>query len=166
MCHLKLALTDTKCWLMICKMPFRVLPNGEILCDTAQEAEALSRALRMEGAFLPNNQVPHHGPWTAKLLDTFLENLGPDQKAILRSLVTKTSATIDELRTVAGVGSNKGLAGVLSGISKQAAALGINPRAVFGIENRRRSGVLLKSYLVADEFQAIAKEHGWPGPPL
>jgi hypothetical protein len=144
-------------------MPYRI-PFGStfIECDTPEEAMRLALAGDTEkGEFLP--EVPL-GSWTDVLLDTFLHRLGADQKKILSILVSQHRATADELRTVLGVSSNQALAGVISGISKQAAALGISARDVFGIENRRRAGVLSKAFFAADAFLKIARETGWPSP--
>jgi hypothetical protein len=141
--------------------------NVSIECQTLEAAEQLARNLHATdtGEFLPGNKIPAFGPWTAIKLDQFLERLGPDQKTILRILVEQTRANAEDLRTAVNVDSNKSLAGVLSGISKQAAAMGIDAREVFGIENRRRSGVLSKSFLVADNFQRVARSADWPHPP-
>src|ERR1035441_2988096 len=147
-------------------MPFR-LPFGKefIECDTPEEALRLARTLGLdqlgaaqtlevegEGEFLPGNRLPHCGPWTDVKLDTFLQRLGPDQKAILRILVVQTRVTADELRAAVKVDGNQALAGIISGISKQAVALGIGARDVFVIENRRRLGVLSKSFSVAADL--------------
>jgi hypothetical protein len=151
-------------------VPFKV-PVGDkyIDCDTLEEALDLAKALGLlpdqalqEGEFVPGNRVLRHGPWTEAILDTFLHHLGADQKAILRILINKKRATADELRAAIGVDNNQALAGIISGISKQAAALGIKPRAVFGIENSRRSGVLNKSFFIADDFLKMATVVGWP----
>jgi hypothetical protein len=152
-------------------MPFRV-PVGDkfIECDTQEEARGLAKALGLlqdqdqEGEFVPGNGVLRHGPWTEAILDTFLHRLGPDQKAILGILVAQTRATADELRAAVHVDSNQALAGIISGISKQAAALGIGARDVFGIENRRRSGVLSKSFFINEDLLRMAKSVNWPGP--
>jgi hypothetical protein len=152
-------------------MAYRVpFGNKFIECDTAEEAHLLARNLGLEteseeqGEFVPGNRVLRHGPWTEAILDTFLHSLGPDQKAILRILVTRSRATADELRAAVKVDNNKALAGIISGISKQASAIGIRARDVFGIENSRRSGVLSKSYFIADQFLRMAKTADWPNP--
>jgi hypothetical protein len=165
-------------------MPFKVpVGNKFIDCDTPEEALGLAKALGLvksleqvqdlalvkdedleEGEFLPGNRVLHHGPWTEAILDTFLHSLGRDQKEILRILVDKKRATADELRAAIGVEKNQALAGVISGISKQAVALGIKPRDVFGIENNRKSGVLNKSFVINEDLLKIAQFANWPPP--
>jgi hypothetical protein len=148
-------------------MPYRV-PFGDsfIECDTPEEAHQLARTLGLDGdeqgEWVPGGRVLRHGPWTVAKLDTFLHSLGADQKTILGILVIQSRATAEELRAAVKVEKNQALAGIISGISKQAAALGIRARDVFGIENRRRSGVLSKSFFVADEFLKIAKDANWP----
>lgn len=153
-------------------MPFRVpVGNKFIDCDTLEEAVGLAKALGLlqdqgqVGEFVPGNRVLRHGPWTEAILDTFLHRLGPDQKAILRILVTQTRVTADELRAALKVDNNQALAGIISGISKQASAMGIWARDVFGIENSRRGGVLNKSFFINEDFQKIAKSANWPAPP-
>jgi hypothetical protein len=151
-------------------MPYRVQFGDKIIeCDTPEEARRLT-LLSVDvdtevGEFLPGNKIPHHGPWTDILLDRFLHSLGADQKQILSILVTQSRVTAEELRKALNVKTNQALAGVISGISKQAAAIGVGARDVFGIENRRRSGVLSKSFFVADDFLKIAQMAGWPNPP-
>jgi hypothetical protein len=153
-------------------MPFRV-PVGErfVECDTQEEAVGLIRALglsqdpAMEGSgeWIPGNRMPRCGTWTAVILDDFLGRLGPDQKLILRLLIAETRATADELRAAVKVDNNKALAGIISGISKQAAAMGISAREVFGIENSRKSGVLSKSFFINENLLKIAQSINFPG---
>jgi hypothetical protein len=54
------------------------------------------------------------------------------------------------------------LAGVLSGISKQAGANNISARSVFNIENESKSGEVTKTYVVSLDFLRIANEMNWP----
>jgi hypothetical protein len=144
-------------------MSYRVpFANTFIECDTALEALSLADAAGMSGEFIQGNTLPHYGPWTAILLDTFLGKLGPDQKAILSILVTKTRVDAEDLRIAVNVKNNQALAGIISGISKQAAAMNIGARDVFGIENRRRSGVLSKTFFAADSLLRVARATGWP----
>jgi len=103
--------------------------------------------------------------WTPKIFTAFLNQLGADQLTILSLLVTKRRVTYEDLGAAVKVDNNQALAGIISGISKQAAALSINPRAVFGIENHRRAGELTKVYFVDDRFREFAEAMKWPHPP-
>jgi hypothetical protein len=79
--------------------------------------------------------------------------------------VTRRRVTDEELRRALNVSGNQALAGVLSGISKQAAALNIPARAIFGFENLRNAGKRRSTYTVADKFLQIATDMNWPQSP-
>ena len=162
---------------MIIKIPFG---DKFVECDTLEGAEKMIALIKKQedeekikraAAGLGGSEVEKffsgifgadESAWTPQVFTAFIERLGHDQQAILRLLVTKRRVTDDELRAALEVDNNQALAGVLSGISKQAAALNIVARAVFGIENRRRAGELTKIYFVADEFRKISDAQHWP----
>src|SRR5215472_1523378 len=85
--------------------------------------------------------------WTPDRFLALVERLGKPQKIALALLVTKRSITDEELRTALNIRGNQALAGVLSGISKQAVALFIPPRAIFNFENFRSGGKRRSEYL-------------------
>jgi len=97
-------------------------------------------------------------PWTPEKFLNFIDRLGSPQKVILAALVTRHRVTDEELRKLLKVSSNQALAGVLSGISKQAAALGIPARDIFEFENFRNAGKRRSVYTVADKFLLIAND--------
>ena len=103
-------------------------------------------------------------PWTPEVFSEFLGRLGDKQATVLGLLVSSGSMSDDSLRTVADVQSNQALSGVLSGISKQATRLGISPRDVFWIENKReeRTRSRRSTYHIAGNFRLIADELKWP----
>ena len=68
----------------------------------------------------------------------------------------------EELRKVLKLDGNQALAGVLSGISKQAGSLNIPARSVYTVEDERRSGELHKTYVAANDFLRIANDMNWP----
>lgn len=100
--------------------------------------------------------------WTGDFFEAFVSRLGEAQKLALGLLVTRRSISDIELRDALKVPGNQALAGVLSGISKQATALNIPPRAIFNFENFRVGGKRRSDYLVVDEFRNIAAEMNWP----
>jgi hypothetical protein len=77
-------------------------------------------------------------------------------------LVLERSLSDKQLRQLLNFGDNKQLAGVLSGISKQAAAHRISARAVFNVENEFKSGDVTKTYVVAPDFLRLANDTNWP----
>jgi hypothetical protein len=170
---------------MAIKIPFG---NKVIECDTVEEAERILEILKRQEADERRTRQQQEAEgkrklaeltggstmafmdellhpvktWTPQLFVRFIDRLGADQLAILRILVIKGRASDDDLRAALKVDNNQALAGVISGISKQAAALDIIARAVFGIENHRRSGELTKIYFAADEFREMAHSMNWP----
>jgi hypothetical protein len=104
-------------------------------------------------------------PWTPEVFINFIDRLGNPQKSALSLLVTRPRVTDEELRKHLKVSNNQVLAGVLSGISKQAAALGIPARSVFEFENLRTAGKRRSTYSIADKFLRIATAMNWPQSP-
>jgi hypothetical protein len=103
-------------------------------------------------------------PWTPAIFQSFIDRLGKPQQDALALLVTFRHVTDEELRASVDVPGNQALAGVLSGISKQAAALNIPPRDVFSFQNLRNGGKRRSTYTVSDKFLEIATQNNWPGP--
>lgn len=100
--------------------------------------------------------------WTARSFREFVDSLGESQTRVLGLLVRQHKVFDDELRKALKLDSNQQLAGVLSGISKQAAALNIPARSIFLIENESKSGETTKAYTAAGEFRSIAGKNNWP----
>lgn len=123
----------------------------------SQGAEYLKEAQELISSYDESKFV-----WTADRFRAFIDRLGKPQKLALGLLVTKRSVTDEDLRKALDVSGNQALAGVLSGISKQAIALFIPPRAIFNFENFRAGGKRRSEYLVQDEFRKIAADLNWP----
>ncbi len=101
-------------------------------------------------------------PWTPALFHSFVERLGGPQIEVLTRLLVGTRLQDEELRAALGIDSNQALAGILSGISKQAAAVSVSARDVFTLENLRSRGKRRSTYAVADKFKRMASEMNWP----
>ena len=82
-------------------------------------------------------------------------------KGVLSQLTSKRSLSDEELRQFLHLDNNKQLAGVMSGISKQAAACNVPAGAVYKIDNESRSGDVTKTYVISLDFLQIANEN-WP----
>lgn len=102
--------------------------------------------------------------WTPELFRRFIERLGKPQLAALSLLVTRRHMEDQELRKALKVPDNQALAGVLSGISKQATSLCIPFRAIYTFENFRNAGKRRSTYSVTGNFLEIATEMEWPSP--
>jgi hypothetical protein len=160
----------------------RITHHGTVIeCSSSSEAIAVLKYLSGEeskkiehrtpglAAFSPDTVLSTlfgastvTSAWTRESFWKFLENLGDGQKQILSLLVQKGKATDEEMRGMLKLDSNQALAGVLSGISKQAAVLNIPARAVYRVEDERKAGELTKTYAIAQDFLRIANEMNWP----
>jgi hypothetical protein len=155
-------------------MSIKIPYNGQyILCDSADEAIKMLEYLKSDKKIM--RRVPAFAgitdlltmtvtsPWTRESFWQFMESLGESQKHVLAVLVAQKKATDEELRKALKLENNQALAGVLSGISKQAGALNVPARAVYSIQDERKGGELSKTYAIASEFLAIANEMNWTG---
>jgi len=150
----------------------KIRHNGvEIECDTAVEAMDVIQRIsedREEAAefqrdlpSLPRGTKRTH-IFNLRTFQQFVDTLGDPQKRILELLVSHGSASDEDLRKLVGVTSNQQLAGILSGISKQAAALNIPARSVFTIDNESKGGKIEKTYLVSPDLFWVAASMNWP----
>jgi len=144
-----------------------------IECEDAEEAIKILKAIEHEEEFarlttnarrvrIEEDARRKFGyTWTAQVFRQLVDSLGESQKRVLTLLVRKNKASDEELRKTLKLESNQQLAGVLSGISKQAAALNIPARSIFLIENESKGGETTKTYAVASEFSYTATENNW-----
>ncbi len=152
-------------------MAIRIKYRGrEIECDTQEEFESINRALEEEERRVRSEGIRRLGEkllgagthWTPISFSKFVESLGEAQKKILGVLVTKGRMTDAEMRKILKVDTNQQLAGILSGISKQAAGLNIPARKVYTIEKEFASGDIMRAYAISIEFLQMAQEMNWP----
>ena len=136
----------------------------DIDCDTVAEAASLLRQLAKDHEARADRHRDMYGGvhWNASLFSSFVESLGDTQKTILSLLVRNQKTTDVDLRAALGLGTNQKLAGVLSGISKQAGALNVPARSIYTVEDERKSGVLTRTYAITRDFGMFAKEMNWP----
>jgi hypothetical protein len=132
--------------------------GAEITCDNASEAASLLAQLGNQAQWVE----PQKNPWNGVRFWSLIESLGAQQQKILKELLSKERISDQDLRAFLGLESNQQLAGVLSGISKQAASRDIPARTVFKIENEYSAGQSAKWYAVAPEFRQIAADSNWP----
>jgi hypothetical protein len=130
-----------------------------IKCRTA---EAMTRLLRL---IETEDTAKEYIPWS---LHDFLEFTGRiqiSQRKLLARLIELGSAwlTDERLRNDLYLGGNQALAGVLSGVSKVAMALDIEPQRVYMSRTRYAGGKPQRMYRIAPAFLRIAVENSWPG---
>jgi hypothetical protein len=145
--------------------------NVVYLVDTPEEAVRIGSLLDGQGPKRPAKgrtgviggmmaSADDAKEWTPELFHQFIERLGDTQRAILSILVEHGQVSDQHLRERLNIPGNQALAGALSGISKQAVALGISARSVFTFENLRRAGKRQSLYAPAQQFRQIAVEVG------
>jgi len=146
--------------------------GAEVTADTPEEAAKLLSLIQaneeMEGISrffalgpTPDGILAAQSVWTPALFNNLLERLGDKPKKALELIVRNGYAFDDDLRTALEVPNNQALAGVLSGISKQAQSLGISPRTVFTVKGYRRDGKRWSRYDIAADFLDTAVQMGW-----
>ncbi len=123
----------------------RIEHNGmTYLCDTVDEAVRLGQSLqvalpRIEDKFAAEAIPPVARMWTPDLYRRFYERLSEPQRRVLDVFMDRGTVRADYLCERAGVPSSQALAGILSGMSRQAVSLGLSPRMVFEIDTTRRA---------------------------
>ena len=147
-----------------------LLDAGDQLVEyLAQQAQAVPA--RQRWASGPLWRRSSRGHWAAFLIrilghpgvfSDFVQAIGSSQTTVLAWLLQHTRATDATLRQAVGVASNKQLAGILSGVSKQAAACHLSAREVFTIENESKAGETTKTYVIARHFRAMVTANNWP----
>lgn len=133
----------------------------------AEKHQARIQAMLKEGQTTELHEYLKEGPaspWTPELFVSFIDRLGKVQREALGLLVSSGHVSDQELRACIKVTGNQALGGMLSGISKQAAALGIEARHVFSFENFRNADRRRSTYTVAPGFREIAGRMNWPNP--
>ncbi len=102
--------------------------------------------------------------WSAHEFNDFVGRLRYFQRRALGRLIKgKAKEVTDvELREAIPVGTNQGLAGVLSGLTKVAAALDIEPERVYQQKTVYKSGKPQRTYRATSALYKAAGEADWP----
>jgi hypothetical protein len=130
----------------------------KVKCRTAEAAARLLRELGKEKRSLGMLA------WTTHDLEDFVGRIGYFQRLALAELLLKADggATDEELRKACRASDNRVLSGVLSGISKTALRLDIEPERVYRQIVTYRESKANRRYYAAEGFRKAAKDHGWP----
>jgi hypothetical protein len=102
--------------------------------------------------------------WSAEEFTDFTNRIRTPQRRLLGKLLECGPAMLmdEKLRADLGISNNQALAGVLSGISKTALAMDLDPTNVYLSRTRYRNGKPIHAYRIASEFLRAAKKLGWP----
>lgn len=143
-------------------MSYKVTKDGEIICDTAEEAIALAKALvgsegstRLAGSTIGQESGSR---WTDSRYRELLVNLKGGQKSFLEELLENPHGKTDKaLRTLLGYTTNNELAGVTSGLSKNAKKVGMGTSDIYTKEVITVGDEQVFEYRLTQSFRAIAE---------
>ena len=141
------------------KKPYEVEYKGvTIRCATAEEAADVARLLAAE----PDN--PQFVPWQIDEFTDFVERIQVTQRRLLAALLKSKGQSVKDydLCGQLGLASNQGLAGVLSGITKVAKAMDIDPRRVYVQHTDYKQGLPERRYYITGAFLKAAQDADWP----
>jgi hypothetical protein len=146
----------------VAKKPFQVetAEGVTIWCDTAEQAAAVARELEATAKSKPLL----HNKWSVHEFQDFVNRVQYQQRHVLAFLLKAGNRAVldDELRKAIGVTTNQGLAGVLSGITKVAQLLEIDPQRVYWMQLTYEKGKPVRRYYVTPAFARAAVENDWP----
>lgn len=131
-----------------------VSPKGiKIRCSSLEAADRLVKKLEQAIA------DPDIEEWNATDFEDFTGRLQHLPRRLLKLLLNTYEDVSDaDIRSALGLANNRVLAGVLSGISKVALALSIDPNRVYKQRIRYQSGLPQRQYAVTKAFRKAAVE--------
>ena len=139
--------------------PYEVEYRGVIIrCATPQDAASVARELaETRGSLHATKWQPH------EFLD-FVNRLQWQQRRLLAFILKAqyNRATDKQLREALKLRGNQALAGVLSGITKVAQAMDIDPTRIYWQRTEYREGSPFREYRLATGFVQSARDNDWP----
>jgi hypothetical protein len=141
------------------KRPYEVEYKGvTIRCDTPQEAVEVARLLGGE----PDH--PHYAQWRVDEFTEFVDRIQITQRKLLNVLLKAKCQPVKDydLCGTLGVSTNQALAGVLSGITKVAKAMEIEPSRIYYQRTEYKQGSPDRRYYITPAFMKAALDADWP----
>jgi hypothetical protein len=151
-------------------MPYHVPVGGVLVqCDTVAEAIELARQAGTEGG--GNHQAHHerrgaaanHVPgsrWTEHRIKEFFKLIKPQQRKLVDTLLTTTDGrTDDQLCATLGFDNGRSLAGVFTGIYKNAKKVGADPNDVYNRTTATIGDKRVNEYTLTESFRTAAKSY-------
>ena len=137
---------------------FEVEYKGVVIrCETAEEAVRIAKRLGADA------DSPQYQPWKTHEFEEFVGMLQFRQRRLLAALLETPEGLLDrDLCVRLGVGGNRALAGVLSGITKVALAQDIDPARVYKLIRKYDQGLPIRRYLITQGFGVAASDNSWP----
>ncbi len=149
-------------------MGYRVIVAGvPIECDSAEEALALAEqagGLATEGTATVPRITPVRPPtasrWTEARMKDFFARIGGNGRKLIDELLDHPEGRTDEqlIAALPGIGEGKALAGVFTGLWKNAKKVGSDPNDVYRKQSVTIADKRQHEYTLSDSFRAIAQE--------
>jgi hypothetical protein len=139
--------------------PYKVEWKGVIIwCETPGEAADVARQLG--GA--PDH--PHYQVWRVDEFTDFVSRIQVTQRRLLNVLLKANCQPVKDhvLCKAVGVATNQGLAGALSGITKVAKAMDIEPSRIYYQRTEYNQGSPVRKYYITPAFMRAATDADWP----
>lgn len=143
----------------VAKKPYEVEYKGVMIrCDTPQEAVEIARLLGGE----PDH--PHYAPWRVDEFTEFVDRIQIMQRRLLNILIKAQCQPVKDSRLCSALpaSTNQALAGVLSGITKVAKAMDIEPSRIYYQRTEYKQGVPERRYYITPAFMKAAQDADWP----
>jgi hypothetical protein len=134
--------------------------RGRIIrCRTAEAAN------RILGILEQQDTMKDDLGWNDRDFTAFTNRIQLQQRKLLAKLLEYGTTTLVQdvkLREHLDITNNQALAGILSGITKVALALNIEPKCVYSQRTRFRKGKPERFYQIGSGFLRAASTCGWP----
>jgi hypothetical protein len=140
------------------QMAYDVICGDVIIrCGNAKEAALVAKELNAGKA------SPQTMPWRLHEFTEFVNRIQWQQRRLLNILLhSVTPVPVRELCLKLHLSGNQALAGVLSGITKVAQTLDIDPGRIYKQDTTYSKGRPERKYRVVYAFRQAAKENSWP----
>ncbi len=139
-------------------MAYRVIVGSvSVLCDTADDALEIIR--RLEGATSPRMNVEESpavngSRWTTSRVTEFTRLVKDNQRKVLDALTTYHEGRTDEqLMQLLGINDGRKLAGVLTGLYKNAKKVGADPDDLYKKRRVTIGGKSVQEYTLSTAFR-------------
>lgn len=127
--------------------------------DTAKEAVELQRLLEKKDLDRSAQPIRH---WPVDVALDFINGMGEMQKKFLAILADGASIPSDTMVDALRLDSEIALAGVLSGLSKQAKKMKVNPHNIYYVEVEWAGKKKERYFRLMSDFRDALTELNWP----
>lgn len=144
-------------------MGYRVTPEGEILCDTVDDAIALAKKIRGGKGWesqKPTLETETGSRWNESRYREFMGLVKGNQKHLVELLLKNPHGKTDRsIRQELRLGTNYELAGVTAGLAKNAKKAGLmSTSELFTKEVMQQGDERVLEYKLSEGFRAIAEK--------